>query len=114
MDMLNKKAINKILVSFSNQCEIRMGSPFNVATVEMSGSWKPDIPTDGWQDISAQSPDGRYVGLIFWDTPNNEPGFKVYTIDTVEKTISISNRIRGCCQYLEWKEEINKFNFRMF
>ncbi len=86
-----------------------MGSPYNVADLTLDGEWVPRLPEEDWQDLAAQSADGRYVGLIAWDNLNNTPGFRVYTIDTAEKTFTSSNRIHGCCQKLEWKPAITKF-----
>jgi hypothetical protein len=96
-------------VRFTNPQEIRMGSPYHVADLILDGPWKPDLPDEEWQDLTAQSADGRYVGLVAWDIRNNTPGFKVYTIDTLSKTVAQTDRIAGCCQQLEWKPGIVNF-----
>ena len=82
-----------------------MGSLFNVADLELlqlSGDWMPDLPPDGWQDVYAHSTDGNILGLIRWDTENNEPGFHLVMIDAKRKTMEETERITGCCESLEW------------
>jgi hypothetical protein len=96
-------------VTFRNLQEIRMGSPYNVAELVLEGRWTPNLPKEDWQDTTSQSEDGRYVGLVAWDTLDNNPGFRVYTIDTVERTFACTKRILGCCQELEWKPAIKQF-----
>ncbi len=39
-------------ISFSNQCEIRMGSPFNVADLKISGDFVSDLSGHSFQDLS--------------------------------------------------------------
>ena len=95
----------KIQPNFSGKSEIRMGSPFNVADLELlqlAGNWMPDLPPYDWQDICAHSKDGNILGLIRWDTEDNEPGFHLVMIDAKRKTVEETERIMGCCESLEW------------
>lgn len=90
-------------VAFSNCGEIRMGSPYNVCDLELTGAWVPDLPNRDWQDRTAASPDGRYIGLVFWDdTKGNEPWFRVVTLDCTRKTVVVSDAVEGCCKRLFW------------
>lgn len=90
-------------VDFLDCGEIRMGSPYNECRIRLTLGWQPPIPTSGFQDLCAASPDGRYLALVRWDTPNNEPGFIVFTLDNEEQTVSYSPRQRGCCDKLWWE-----------
>jgi hypothetical protein len=92
-------------VRFQNCAEIRMGSPFQVCHLHLEGSWIPDVVSgDGWQNVSASSPDGRFIGLVQWDVTGNEPGFRIVTVDCVAREVIYSGRKRGCCQALTWRE----------
>jgi hypothetical protein len=102
----------KISPTFSGQCEIRMGSPFNHAYLKLEGKWVPDLPKDGWQDIYAHSDNGNILALVRWDTENNEPGFRLVMIDTKRKAVEETDRIPGCCESLEWRGA--GFSYRAF
>lgn len=92
-------------VEFYNCIEIRMGSAFRGCDLKLAGTWVPELPRDiAWQDVTAQSPDGRFVGLVFWDTPQNRPGFRILTIDCVAHQVSTSARVEGCCQSISWRD----------
>jgi hypothetical protein len=107
--------MNMINVTFSNPSEIRMGSPFNIATLQLDGKWTPQLPEEAWQDITAQSPDGHYVGLVAWRINFlNNPGFRIYSINTQTKSFSKTRRIRGCCQSIEWDDNLKRFGWKRF
>ena len=91
-----------IRVAFQDVKEIRMGSPYNVCRIRLSGPWVPNLPNTDWQDLSAQRDDGEAVALVRWDTPNNEPGFRIVVINSQMKTVRTSQRFQGCCQRLSW------------
>lgn len=93
-----------LTVEFYECSEMRMGSPFKGCRIRISGEWSPALPSDCvWQDIMAQNPTGRYTALVYWDTQQNEPGFRVAVLDAEQRTISPSARIEGCCQRLWWE-----------
>lgn len=87
---------------FTNCCEVRMGSPFNRCDMTLEGPWAPELPEGDWQDLWAHDPRGRLVALVAWDTTNNEPGFRVLTIDTRTRTVARSERFSGCCRSIAW------------
>jgi hypothetical protein len=90
-------------VEFLDCGEIRMGSPFNICGgIRLDLDWAPNIPIGGYQDIWAASPDGRFIALVVWHTPGNVPGFVVYTIDNVERTVAHSQPQSGCCERIWW------------
>ena len=93
----------KLIPVFSCVSEIRMGSPYRLAEMELQGNWIPELPKTGWQDLFAESVNGRYLGLVAWMTENNEPGFKLVVIDKREQVVRESQRIPGCCQSLSWQ-----------
>lgn len=92
-------------VRFSKKEEIRMGSPYNVCRVRITGDWVPDLPETDWQDIRAFRPDGTAVALVRWDTPGNVPGFRLWIVDAEARTVETSPRFPGCCEKLEWRTD---------
>lgn len=93
-----------IRVRFADVSEVRMGSPYNVCRVVLSGQWVPDLPDDGsgFQDRAAWSTDGDFLGLVQWAAGRNEPGFRVLIVDVQNRTLTRSRRIAGCCTSLIW------------
>lgn len=67
-----------INVEFFNCGEIRMGSPFDICRINLTGDWVPlDLMRrEGWVKVTGHSDDGRYLALAHWETANNEPGFQ--------------------------------------
>jgi len=94
----------KLRVRFEGCEEIRMGSPYHACTLRLDGDWTPALPADGWIRISAFSPDRRFTGLAHWDSRDNAPGFRIFTIDCVERNYELSDRIDGYCQSLAWSD----------
>lgn len=82
-----------------------MGSPFNACEIRIHGDWIPQLPEAVWQDKHAESPDRRYVALVQWAHVDNNPGFRIVTIDTQSHSVSIGERNRGCCESLEWASD---------
>ncbi len=99
-------------VRFQDCTEIRMGSPFRVCQLALRGPWIPTLGNHEWQDVTATSPDGRFVGLVYWDTVRNEPGFHIVTVDCSNQRVAISARLSGCCQGLAWTGDT--FEARVF
>ncbi len=94
---------------FLNAMEIRMGSPFRCADLTLEGTWTPKLPDYDWQDVFAESDNGRFLALVAWDTTNNEPGFRIVVIDKKNKSVRISKRIAGCCKSLALKAAVVTF-----
>ena len=94
---------------FSSPMEIRMGSPFRCADLTLKGSWVPDLPNYDWQDLSAESHNGRFLALVAWDIAENGPGFRIVVIDKKLKTFSESKRINGCCKSLAVNDSLVEF-----
>lgn len=85
-------------ISFLNPIEIRMGSPFNLATVVIKGSFLPDLSNASFQDKGIVSKDKLSCYLIEWVTSSNEPAFRVWKLDESSRTVSKSQIIPGCCE----------------
>lgn len=89
-----------------------MGSPWDSCDLWIDGDWSPDLPVQDWQGLSAESPDGRYLALVRWDTTGNEPGFRIYTLDDVLHTVAVSPREHGCCVKVWWHEGAFRWSLR--
>jgi hypothetical protein len=81
-----------------------MGSPYQVCDIRLQLDWKPDLPGSGFQDLSVESPDGRYLSLVEWHIVDNAPAFVVHTLDTVAHTVRSSDPQLGCCARLWWDD----------
>ena len=95
----------KLRVRFEECEEIQTGSPYHACKLRLDGDWTPSLPTDGWIRVSAFSADRRFTGLAHWDTRDTAPGFRIFTIDCVERTYELSDRFDGYCQSLAWSED---------
>lgn len=105
--MTERRNSGTLLGYFDDCAEIRMGSPFRLCRLRLEGSWIPPVPKDqGWQNLSATSPDGRFVALIRWDIVANDPGFRVLDVDCSDRKVRTSERIHGCCESLAWRNEV--------
>jgi len=94
----------KIAYQFLDCHEVRMGSPFKMCRLALSGAWTPRLNEYGWTPVAVESPDGRYLALVCWDNAGNTPGFRVVLIDIERRSVSTSLRIVGCCcQLLTWR-----------
>lgn len=106
-----------IQVQFVDPIEIRMGSPYCVCQVKLSGAWVPELPSrdEDFQNIEAWSDDGNYLALVQWRiSEQNEPGFRILTIAIKERRLKKSRRIRGCCHSLSWKDGAFKYDVVAF
>ncbi len=103
-----------IRVRFIDKMEVRMGSPYAICRVSLSGTWIPELPNngEGFQDVKAWSQDKTTLGLIQWQVNSNEPGFRILSISVQEKQVLTSQRISGCCCSFEWRD--GAFRYRAF
>lgn len=84
-----------------------MGSPFRLCRLRLDGPWIPPVPNDlGWQNLSATSPNGRFVALVRWEIVANNPGFRILTVDCRDRTVQTTERKLGCCESLAWRNEV--------
>jgi hypothetical protein len=91
-------------ITFKNIVDIRMGSPFNGAKVELRGDFVPLFTNETFQDIYTISNDGLICFLVEWVHINNNPAFRVWKIDARQRNVLKSNRIEGCCKGISWTE----------
>ncbi len=85
-------------VSFTNQNEIRMGSPFNVASPIITGAFVPSMGRRDFQDLALVSSPGSVCYLIEWQIEGNDPGFRVIRLDENSRSQALSHRIHGCAK----------------
>jgi hypothetical protein len=91
-----------VKVSFKRRRDLRQGSPHQVCDLELGGAWRPRLERGGWLDVTARSPDGRFVGLVRWDRRGDTPGFRVVVLDTRSERVHRSRRFSGSCRALTW------------
>jgi hypothetical protein len=104
---------SNIKIIFSNRREIRMGSPYMIADLNLVGL-QMELPQACWQDKFAISNDNKHIALISFNLSGNEPGFEIYIIDTDKKTITKTERISGLVNrisIINRKIKYNKFLF---
>jgi hypothetical protein len=94
-----------ISVSFSDCQEVRMGSPFSVCKLHLTGAWVPNIE-GAWLGLYAHSVDGRRLALAKWDFVKNQPGFRIVFVDEELKSVEESDRISGCCESIAWGQDV--------
>lgn len=104
-----KKLKSNLKIKFSNKQEIRMGSPYFIADINLDGI-EVKLPKAEWQNKYAISKDKKSIVLIGFDFTNNEPGFKLYIIDVESKKITKSKRILGLINNISLEDKIIKFN----
>lgn len=92
-----------IKIQFRHVREIRMGSPFNICEIGFTGEWTPDLPQTDWQDLCVKREGGNLVALVRWDTPGNQPGFRIHVLDASSRSMKISDRFLGCCEAIRWE-----------
>jgi len=106
-----------IQVRFIHPVEIRMGSPYCVCKVSLSGAWVPELPSrdEDFQNLEAWSTDGNCLALVQWRiSQQNDPGFRILTIAIKERQLKKSRRIRGCCHSLSWEDGAFKYDVVAF
>lgn len=71
---------------FLNVNEIRMGSPFNHAHVEIVGGTPSFLRDREYQDLALSSADGNDLILVEWDIVKNSPGFRLIRLQRDPRT----------------------------
>ena len=111
-------AIQMLKPLFTGCREIRMGA-MDVCELRLEGRWVPKLPSDGWQNLWAQSSNGRLLALVAWAiSKKNEPGFRIVVIDSRAKLVHKGKRMAGCCTSIAWAgtgfdyETYNYFAFK--
>jgi hypothetical protein len=88
--------------TFEDCREIRMGSPHKACRVRIQhGGYLPNLSAFTFQDIGIVSDGGHTLYLIVWDTPENQPGFRILKLIANQRQIQISDRISGICTDIE-------------
>jgi len=88
--------------------EIRHGSPYNLAELNIIG--KSDFiikRNNDWQNIQSWTKDYKYLALVKWDLKNSDPGFKVILFDSKKGQLKKTDRISGCCNKIKLEKELN-------
>jgi len=107
LEKMTERNSGMLRAYFDDCTEIRMGSPFRLCRLRLDGSWIPPVPNDlGWQNLSATSPNGRFVALVRWDHVANNPGFRILTVDCRDHTVQTTERTPGCCESLAWRDGV--------
>jgi len=78
-----------------------MGSPFN--TCELKAPFT--LPEREWQDICSVNEKKSIYAFVYWDTKDNNPGFKVLTYNKETNKFTESEHLEGCCKSLKWSSE---------
>ena len=78
-----------------------MGSPFNICKLKTPFS----LPNKDWQDIYSVNDEKTIYAFVYWDTKDNEPGFRVLIYNHKNNKIKESERYEGCCKKLSWSNE---------
>lgn len=95
-------------IEFDIISEIRHGSPYNLAELNIIG--KPNFKikrNNDWQNIQTWTKDFKHFALIKWDLKNNEPGFRVILFDSKKGQLKKTDRIPGCCNKIKLDAELN-------
>lgn len=92
-------------IRFKNVCEVRMGSPYNIAEPELVGQFVPDLSQFDFQDKSSISISGDRVAISQWAIEENDPGFIIWCISGKKRTVWKSPRFRGICEALSFVSE---------
>ena len=79
-----------------------MGSPYSCCRLAFDSDVAFDLPDRNWQDVWCRSDDGRYIAFVAWDTPGNQPGFRLIVVDTDTNTVTEHQRNSGCCKAIRW------------
>lgn len=99
----------EIKIKFKNKREIRMGSPYNFADIEISGI-DLNLPKFSWQDKYVISKNIKTIILVYFEFQKNEPTFKLYKIDIENGKAKSSKRILGLLNKIQIVNETIKIN----
>ena len=95
-------------IEFNIISEIRHGSPYNLAELNVIGKSDFKIKRNNdWQNIQTWTKDYKYFALVQWDLKNNEPGFRVILFDSKKGQLKKTDRISGCCNKIKLDSELN-------
>ena len=100
--------MNPFEIKFDIIGEIRNGSPYNLAELNIIG--KPDFiikKNNDWQNIQSWTKDYKYFILVKWDLKNNEPSFRVILFDSKKGQLKKTDRISGCCNTIKLNNDLN-------
>jgi hypothetical protein len=78
-----------------------MGSPYNIADIEISGGFVPNLRGLEFQDFYCINDIGDSVILVQWSIKNNQPGFIIWMISE-NKSIQKSSRFEGICESISF------------
>ncbi|MBD1397810.1 hypothetical protein H9Q13_11600 [Pontibacter sp. JH31] len=110
--MTEDKVRRPLQIDFINPREIRMGSPYLLCEIKLSGRTNINLENNAWQDLSLWTDDNKYLILVKWNLEKNEPGFNFVIFNIATGDNVISERIMGCLNSMEvenGKIRYNKF-----
>lgn len=84
-------------LSFFDETEIRMGSPFMKASLLLDGEFVPNLAGHDFQNVGLVSRDGRRCVLVEWFVEDNSPGVKFWIVDGQARRVEISKKFKGAC-----------------
>ena len=90
-------------VEFHHISEVRMGSPYNTAQIEVKRGYFPTLLKSRigfFQDKAVISNGGNTLFLVIWETHQGDPFFKVLKVSDQERKVYASSKISGCCKSL--------------
>ena len=79
-----------------------MGSPFNICELKTPFT----LPKRDWQDIYSANDKKTIYAFVYWDTKDNEPGFRVLIYNSKENKFNETERYEGCCKSLSWSNGV--------
>ena len=108
--MTEDKVRRPLQIDFINPREIRMGSPYNLCEIRLSGGTNIELENNAWQDLALWSDDNKYLILVKWNLEKNEPGFHFVTFNIATGEKAIGERIMGCLNSMDFKNGIIMYN----
>lgn len=108
--MTEDKVHRPLQIDFINQREIRMGSPYNLCEIRLSGKINIKLENNAWQDLALWTNDNKYLILVKWNLEKNEPGFHFVIFNIATGDNIISERIMGCLNSMEFENGKIKYN----
>ena len=95
-------------IKFNIISEIRHGSPYSLAELNVSGKFDFTInQSNDWQNIQSWTKDFQYFALVKWDFKNSEPGFRIVLFDSNKGELKKTDRISGCCNKIKLDKDLN-------
>jgi hypothetical protein len=94
-----------LIARFLNVNEIRMGSPYNRADLEIAGGTPSFLLGRGYQDLSLPLPDENSLILVEWDIEKNSPAFRLIRLQrdpsSGRMSASRTRRLEGAVRELK-------------